>query len=405
MKDKLINILDFAIYWSIVVIPFSVMFGPGLANAYIGIACACFFVKKLIKKERIAVNTSVNWAYFLFIGCSILSIKNSLYMDDSVRGILRVFEYFLIFFVCSEEIKSKKQIKLIAASAALGVSLVSIDAIWQLVIGKDFIWGNTPQICPIGLPRPSASFPDPNVLGVYLSALVPLVAALAMVRETGKARIWMGIAVLLGLAGTVLTFARGTGIAVYAALLFIAIVKKQKAVIAVLVGALLVFPLVMPKSIKDWAKEIKYNPIVFLCNYDRISIYKNAVNMIKHHPVIGVGVNTFCKSYTKYKLPEPENAKTAETMYAHNIYLQMAGEIGFLGLGAFLLFLFFVFKNVFSVYRRLKDGYLSVIALSLMACIGAFLINGLTETNLYYPRVVMIFWYLIGFSLALKNIE
>jgi hypothetical protein len=40
----------------------------------------------------------------------------------------------------------------------------------------------------------------------------------------------------------------------------------------------------------------------------------------------------------------------------------------------------------------------------LIACLIAFLVNGLTETSLYYPRVVMIFWYLIGISLSLNRL-
>jgi O-antigen ligase len=83
------------------------------------------------------------------------------------------------------------------------------------------------------------------------------------------------------------------------------------------------------------------------------------------------------------------------------MYLQMAGETGLLGLAAFLLFLFQVFRQAFNTLRKLNDRYLKIIGLSLIACIIAFLANGLTETSLYYPRVVMIFWYLIGLSLAL----
>jgi O-antigen ligase len=160
----------------------------------------------------------------------------------------------------------------------------------------------------------------------------------------------------------------------------------------------------MPKNIKQWAKEVNYNPLVFMCNEDRISIYNNTINMIKHHPFIGIGVNTFSKNYGKYKTESAEKyAHTPDTIYAHNIYLQMAGEIGLLGLFAFLWFLIQIFRRGFRTYWTLKEDYLKTISLSLIACLVAFLVNGLTETSLYYARVVMIFWYLIGVSLALPR--
>jgi O-antigen ligase len=140
-----------------------------------------------------------------------------------------------------------------------------------------------------------------------------------------------------------------------------------------------------------------------MLNDDRISVFKNAVNMIKHHPVVGVGVNTFSKNYLTYKLPEPDWAKTSDSMYAHNHFLQMAGETGLLGLGIFFLFLFVLFRDNLRTYRLVDDEFLKVVTVSLAACFIAFLVNGLTETSLYYARVAMIFWYLVGVSLSLRK--
>jgi hypothetical protein len=39
--------------------------------------------------------------------------------------------------------------------------------------------------------------------------------------------------------------------------------------------------------------------------------------------------------------------------------------------------------------------------LSLVACFIAFLINGLTESSLYYSRVAAMFWFFVGISMAL----
>jgi O-antigen ligase len=207
----------------------------------------------------------------------------------------------------------------------------------------------------------------------------------------------------LAVSGLYLTFSRGAGLGLYLAVLFLCMVRKKWIILFILVAVLIIYPFIMPQNIKDWTREIHYRPVVFIWDYARLSMHRNAFNMIKHHPLIGVGVNTFSKNYGKYKLSEPDYGKTQDTVYAHNIFLQMAGEIGLLGLGAFFWMLFNFFKNGARLYKNLKDEYYKTISISLVACIIAFLINGLTETSLYYSRVAMIFWYLIGFTLALNK--
>lgn len=210
----------------------------------------------------------------------------------------------------------------------------------------------------------------------------------------------------LALVGIYLTLSRGTGLGIYLSILFLCVAKKQKFLTTLLIAILVIFPFVMPKNIKQWAKEVRYNPVVFMFNQDRISMYRNTINMIKHHPLIGVGVNTFSLNYAKYKLKNVEkDFPTQDTTYTHDIYLQMAGETGLLGLGAFIWFLVALFQSGLKSYIRLNDEFLKSVSLSLLACLIAFLTNGLTETSLYYARVSMVFWYIAGIILALKKFE
>jgi len=400
---KLAGFCDAICYWTIILIPFSVVMGLGLANAVVAIMASAFVLKKLLNREKILVIPSVYIAYVCLVVYMLLSFKNTLFPGNSIKAFLRwLVAYPAIFVVLADGVKDAKHVKRIVFSIALSISMVSIDAIWQMIFGRDLIWGNVIQSSPIGLARPTATFNGTNLLGIFLCALTPLILTLALFYYHGKERIWSLAAGCLGAIGVLLTLSRGAGLGVWLALLFVSIVRKKKALIAILIGLLLIYPFIMPKNIKAWAKEIGYNPVVFMFNYDRLSMHKNAVNMIKHHPVIGVGLNTFGNNYAMYKLPETGRDKTAASgTYAHNIYLHTAGETGLLGLGALLFFLFALFKQGINVFKSLKDEYLKTVAIALLGCIGAFLVNGMTETNLYFPTVVVVFWYLIGVSLSL----
>jgi hypothetical protein len=70
-----------------------------------------------------------------------------------------------------------------------------------------------------------------------------------------------------------------------------------------------------------------------------------------------------------------------------------------------LWFLFRLFRTAAGNYARIRDEYLKTFYLSITWCIVAFLINGMTETNLYNPRVAMIFWYFVGVLLSISKFQ
>jgi len=402
--QKVIKYLDYIIYWSIVLIPFSMGIAPAPMNVFMGLAIASFISKKILKKEPVFIKSSLNLPLlFLFI-ITCLSILNSINYQDTIKGgILRLLQYIFIFFIMLEELKERWQIKNIIFSMVFGIILVSFDEIWQICTGSDFIRGYK-IIVNIGLVRATASFKDANTLGIYLSAITPLMLGLTFYYFKNKRKILISLFSFIVLIGIILTYSRPTLLAVYIALFLLGIVRKDKVLITLLIIFTLISPFILPKSVKDWAKQVNYNPLRFMCNDDRIAIYRNSFNMIKHHPIIGVGANTYMKNYKIYKeSPEYRNIVTADYLYAHNNFLHMAAEIGLIGLGVFIWLLYKLFRECINIYKQLDDHFLKMVSLTLSTCLVAFLINGLTESSLYSSRVAMIFWYLIGFSLALNK--
>jgi O-antigen ligase len=414
MKNKIILFCDTAVYWSLILIPFSVAIAPFFSSFFVSFLFANFFLKKVLKKEKFIVRTAIDLPFLVFVSISILSIFNSVDLRASIKGVFKLVEYGLTFLIFVEELRDIKQIKRIVLSIIFGACIASFDAIWQMGMGWDFIRGNHIDINgTIGLKRATAAFPNPNVLGVYLSSVVAfsfgmLRYDLGFLSKFGqnkqvKFNLLRLCMIFVLFSGLFFTFARPAALALMISILIYGIVKKDKVVLIFILAAIFIFPILAPKSIKKWAKEVKYQPAILMCNADRMNIYRNSINMIRHNPVIGVGLNTFSKNYHLYKLPEQAGAETSDTIYAHNNFFQMAGEIGLLGLFAFLWMLFCLFKEDFFVYRAMKNESLKLVLLCLIVSLFAFLINGMTETSLYYSRVSIIFWYLLGFSLALKK--
>ena len=401
---KILQVIDFILYWAIVIFPFSVGVSNGFMNTFLGFIIIAFLLKKLIKKECIFSETEINIPLLALFLITVFSLSYSAYPKDTIKGgILRLLQYAILFFALTREIRDKRHIRRIILSIIAGVVFVSIDAAWQVGTGRDFVRGYLPMLL-IGLVRATATFSDPNTIGVYLSALAPLIFGLVLYYFKGRRKLLYGFFSLIGLLGIALTYSRPTLLGVYVALLFLAINKRSKWLIGGSIVLILVAPFLLPKSVKQFAKEVNYNPVRFMCNDDRIAIFRNSLQMIKASPVVGHGANTFMKNYKKYKeVPEHLNIVTADFCYAHDNFLQIAGDIGLVGLGVFFWLLYAMFKGCGLIYSKLNDYEFKITLLSLIACQIAFIVNGLTESSLNSSRVAVVFWYLIGFSFAFNK--
>lgn len=400
----MIKYLDYLIYWAIVLIPFAVAIAPAAANVFMGLLIAGFLARKIITKEPLFLKHPLNKPLLFLVLITVVSIVHSINLQDTIKGgIGRLLMYIMVLASLKDCLKDKRHVWLIVCSVCLGLLLTSVNEIWQVHSGKDFIRGYS-TIVNIGLVRATSSFKDANTLGVYLSALAPLVIGLALFYFKGKAKFLFLCISVLAAIGIALTYSRPTLLALYVALLFLGIARKNKQLSALLIILLFVAPFLLPRSFKDWAKQMNYNPVRVMCNDDRIAVYFNSLNMIKAHPIIGVGANTFMKNYKNYKnSPEWGNIVTIDYIYAHNNFLQLSAELGLVGLAVFIWLLFKMFAVCNKIYRQLTDKFLSVVVISLVACLIAFLVNGLTESSLYSSRVAVLFWYLIGLSLGVAK--
>lgn len=394
--------LDFLIYWSIVLIPFFAAIAPAPMNVFMGFLIIGFMLKKILGRERISLKPSIIVPLLSLFIITCLSVFNTVdYRDSFKGGIMRLLQYVFILLAVNEGLKDKQHARRAVFFIFLGLSLTLLDELFQVSTGKDFIRGY-PPVFNLDLVRATASFKDSNTLGIYLSALAPIVFGLALFYYRGVKKAAAVIFSILILAGAALTYSRPTLLALYIALLAFSLARRNKRLTAILLIFVFISPFLLPKSIKEWARSVEYNPIRFMCNDDRIAVYRNSVNMIKAHPFVGVGAGAYMKSYKYYKeFPEYRNIITLDEMKAHNNFFHMAAEIGLIGFGVFIWLLYALFGEGVRIYRQSEDSCFKIISLCVSVCLVSFLVNGLTESSLYYSRVAVLFWYLAGFSLAL----
>src|SRR6185436_6076540 len=104
---------------------------------------------------------------------------------------------------------------------------------------------------------------------------------------------------------------------------------------------------------------------------ERVESARESFRMIRQSPWLGLGVNTYAKN-------EPLNKGAGikiDNQYAHNGYLQMASEIGFVGLVAFLSIFAYFFYALFKTMRQIPDRQLQFSLSALFFGIFSFLLH------------------------------
>ncbi len=388
--------------WLIVILPFTASLGPAPTNIVLGWSIFLFLCKKaLLRRKPFEPQASLIPLGLLFLAI-LLSFANTIDLRASFQGVGKFVLNAFVFLIVAEEARDAVTRRRLVWGILAGALLSSINALWQLYSGHDFIRGNPPMEY-IGIMRATAAFPHTNILGVYLSALFCFAVAESLFVQKGRRRIAAGAGALVVGAGLLLTYSRGAIIGAGIGVIILCLMQRNRILPAAILAAALLFPFCMSGTVRSWAASVRYDPLRFLLNDDRISMFRNASNMIAHHPVVGVGVNTFSLNYGRYKLAEPSHALTSQASYAHNNFLHMGGEIGLAGLGAFLWFILTVFRAGARAYRKNTNPQERAVHAAAIASLAAFLINGLTETSLYYPRVAFLFWLIAGLSVALSS--
>jgi len=120
----------------------------------------------------------------------------------------------------------------------------------------------------------------------------------------------------------------------------------------------------------------------------RLDYWQAAFKIIHKFPFTGVGIGNFNIAYTKFK-----TALSNETYHAHNTFLQIFSEVGFLGFLSLALLLFYVLKTGLS---KIKDSKAKNLEIGILVAALTFLIRNLFDYDFYVPELSSLFWICLG---------
>src|SRR5580700_7921587 len=131
----------------------------------------------------------------------------------------------------------------------------------------------------------------------------------------------------------------------------------------------------------------------------RISMWRDALPLIKDYPLVGTGLGTVPIAYTR-----GQTAFLSQFVnHAHNDYLEIAADLGIPA--ALILFgsILFVLARAIRSFLSAERDFERIVALGCAGSIVAILLHSFADFNLYIPANALLFSAILGLAVSVRN--
>lgn len=313
--------------------------------------------------------------------------------EDSWFHFMDFFGWFLIYFIIINIINNEKRLFIFLLIFLLASFKLSQHGArtWAM---RGFSFENW------GLMGPEGPFQNSGELSVQMLMSMPIAYRLAIAIKPWLSRLkfWLLMAMPATAAMTVIgASSRGSQVGmafqIYHTLLKGRLSLKTLVIAGVVIAAGITY---MPEEQLDRFRNAGSDET----SQQRLLYWQHGLDMIKEHPVLGVGYFNFAPYYVQHY---PEDILFGSAQLPHNIFIQVGTDTGLLGLVVYCILIVSGFRSTRKIRRHLRhrtDHWLYSVSLGYDAAFVGFLIAGQFVTIGYYPFM----WVLLAFIIATKNI-
>jgi O-antigen ligase len=303
-------------------------------------------------------------------------------LSNMIVAATALVDGLLVYLVVRAALPRGSEVTLMSAAviAAVAAALFGFYQ-WHTHVGLSSMWSRHDP----GIIRINATYTDPNALASYFALLIPIALGLAAREAVGRARLlWLAGVAVIGMA-LVMTAGRAgllgacAGVAVWIALALVLRLDRddpwpfvrrhfrKMVYVVVIAGALTLFSLVAIGTALDirhhhqstylhtWLFTFNLRQPVEHIVKGRFANWQTAALMVQDHPFFGIGIGRVFRLFANYNRlvgGAPEGARLS----AHNTFLNVAAEMGVVGLMALLTLLGVTFTVAIRTLRRAVGG-------------------------------------------------
>lgn len=342
----------------------------------------------------------------------------SLNTDATRQELFRILCYAAIFFVIVSHYRTKDQVySLVKTILFMGGFMVVFAIVQKMTWNGRIFW-----IVPVelGPGRIWASYINYDHFAGYMEMAIPLGMGLLLYRAPRVSALpeaplslkiarfmasenlapysLMFLLVLMMTAAIFGTFSRGGILAfVFSSLFFAWITSrrrslKRKTALLTLLAAV-IFVVVVVASwdrLEDRFADLEKDHV------GRLGVWTDSIGIVRDYSVWGTGLGTFKNALMRYQTSRPLTLVD----HAHNDYVELLTDTGFvgflLGAGAGLVF----FRNVFRRWRQKRSMFGKCIGAGGLASLVAIAVHSFVDFNLHIPANALLFTVISAITYA-----
>lgn len=349
----------------------------------------------------------------LFLIVQLFSTMFAISPSQAFENVLQfVLEGFILFLVLTNTIRTRETLRRVLWAVMLAGAFLGTISTVQWITGTfDRPYGGFALI-PIEFfsgfatsPRAAGPVGDPNYYAQILLIPVPLALFMLWTERTRVLKLCAFGTFLLCMAGIVLTFSRGAGLALVVTLLAVAVFRViQLRYVGFVALGLAVAILIVPAYRERIMTVIPFGANATQTTTEAADVLQSrktemlaAAYVFADYPIAGVGRGLFPLYYQGYaarvggEVHEAtkwgENRGETPQREAHNMLVSVAAETGALGLLTFSTVVVVTLAGLLRVRRRFRGTapHLATMATSLFLAIFAYVTAGLF-LSLAYER-------------------
>jgi len=392
-----------------------------LLKLLIIIALALWAIEILNKGKFIYIKNSLNLPFLLLIGLITISLVRSEHFAVSFKDYVIFLSYFILYFLVINNIKQKPQFDIFIKLFFFTSFVVALYALLHYY-GLDPFLKDIPELI--------STIGQKNWVSNYLAMIFPIVFSYFLLEKNNRKIIYY---LLLSILYTILIIFQSRGIWISAGLTLILgivflykfrlfnILKENKRWLFLLLITFILITVIY--SIPSTQNPLNKSAItvteraISTFNEKDVSInnhlltWRTALEMIKDRPFLGIGIGLFKMDYLNYQAGFLEQNPNyleyrSRSEEAHNEYLQLAAELGIIGLGIFLYILFIFYRSALKFLNERKGGEgkkEKLILWGLLMGITCFLFHSMFAFPLHVPALGSAFFIIFALTFLYIN--
>ncbi len=382
---------------------------------------AIFLIRRGELRLSIKKISPISYALIFFFFLLIVSYLFSPYKYASFEELMRYLSYFALYFLVTRHVFKESQVKILLYAMIITTAIITVYGLCQR-LGYDFaLWDIQGRIF--------STFGHPNFFANYLIIIIPTFVGVFIAEATQRMEgsstkkrhiklLFLLILIILAVLCLLFTLSRGAflGLAMAFPLFAILVVfylrsqiKAQKfwlCALSITIFISIALVVVFDSALKSRAaSSVELKTEVTGSNEARLVIWKGSMKMFQAKPVFGHGLGTFQLFFPQFRPSDyARKGVSHNTLHAHSEYLEIATEMGSIGLIAFLCLLFcYFFISIFQL-KRLKGDYYAPIVIGLLSGVFAALTHNMLSVSMRWTAPAVPFWFAFAFTVALVRV-